>query len=364
MAEKPNKKEQGPSFADFLKEAPAAADLTGDDSVSLTGVVARSDKEGQFVLLTADGQSLELNTDAVKDYTVVQEQGPQKVVQLTVSAKALNPSAGATIGGLRTGVADVITRKELIKDPIFDTRKELIWDTIKELIKDPQSDPWTWVEQQGTLQEQIDPGGGFGVDPAVEAGGGLTPFIMATPHHASAAAVAMQPGAAAGGAAITLKEIPGDITRKELIKESIFDTRKEFIKDPITDPITWVENIGTAQEQVFDPGAGAVINPAIGGGGGFAAFQQQAQPGIEAGAGGLAQAATLAEQVGQFGTLIQDRITRKELIWDTYKELVKEPIWDTRKEVFETYVEGGGTIQEGPGGVDPGGIWNLPGMNF
>lgn len=47
---------------------------------------------------------------------------------------------------------------------------------------------------------------------------------------------------------------------------------------------------------------------------------------------------------------IQDH-TIKEVIQDhTIKEVIKDPIFDTVKEVYETLVEGGGTIQEGGGG--------------
>lgn len=40
----------------------------------------------------------------------------------------------------------------------------------------------------------------------------------------------------------------------------------------------------------------------------------------------------------------------KDPIHDTVKEVAKDPIFDTVKEVYETLVEGGGTIQEGGGG--------------
>lgn len=353
MAERTNKPKEERSFSEFLKEAPAASEALGDD-ISLTGVVMRSDKEGMFVLATADGQTLELNANDVKSYDVVQETGPQKMVQINLSSRALNAATGATIGGAATRTLVFDTRKELLKDPIIDV-------TRKELVKDPLTDPWTWVEQQGTIQEQIDPTGGLGVDPALEAGGAnLTPFIMATPHHASQAAVGMQAGAGAvAGAALTLKELNFDHTRKELIKDPLFDTRKELIKDPITDPITWVENVGTIQETVFDPGLGNVINP-VAGGGVPGQFAQQPQVGPEAGAA----AATAVPANAAFKSIIADRFTRKEIIYDTIKEIAKDPIYDTRKEVFETIVEGGGTIQEGQGGYDPGGIWQLPGMMF
>lgn len=334
MAEKPNKpKEPAKPFAEFLKDLPSASEAGAEDSIPLTGVVTRSDKEGMFVLTTQDGQALEMNAEDVKNYEVLQETGPQRLVRVDISAKAF-ASAGGALAGIRTLVTDYITRKELIKDPIkdppYDTLKELIKDPIrKEVAKDPINDPLTRVENVFDPNPEI--------DPAMEAG--LTPFIMATPHHASQAAVAMQPGA--------FKPVYFDPTRKELI----FDTRKELVKDPITDPITWVENIGTIQEQTFDPGLGNVVNPAAVAGG--AAAQPQA-----------ATAARGITPMQPFKPVISDPITRKEFIYDTYKESIKDPIWDTRKEVFETLVEGGGTIQEGVGEFDPGAVWNLPGMMF
>jgi hypothetical protein len=338
MAERPNKpKEPAKPFAEFLKDVPSASEAAAEESIPLTGVVMRSEKEGMFLLTTQEGQTLELNSADVTNYEVLQETGPQRLVRVDVSAKALGSGVGA-IGGFRTMVSDYLTRKELIKDPLkdpikdptFDTLKELIKDPIrKEVAKDPINDPITRVENIFDPNPEI--------DPAMEAG--LTPFIMATPHHASQAAVAMQPGA--------FKPVWFDPTRKELI----FDTRKELVKDPLTDPITWVENIGTIQEQTFDPGIGNVVNPAVMAG--AAAAQPQA-----------ATAARAMMPTQPFKPVISDPITRKEFIYDTYKESIKDPIWDTRKEVFETLVEGGGTIQEGIGEFDPGAVWNLPGMMF
>lgn len=334
MAERSNKpKEPAKPFAEFLKDAPSASEAGGEESIPLTGVVTRSEKEGMFVLTTQDGQALEMNAEDVKNYEVLQEIGSQKLVRVDVNPKAM-ASAGGAFAGIRTLVTDYITRKELIKDPIkdppYDTLKELIKDPIrKEVAKDPINDPLTRVENVFDPNPEI--------DPAME--GGLTPFIMATPHHASQAAVAMQPGA--------FKPVYFDPTRKELI----YDTRKELLKDPITDPITWVENIGTIQEQTFDPGFGNVVNPAAVAGG--AAAQPQA-----------AFAARSMLPTQPFKPVISDPVTRKEFIYDTYKESIKDPIWDTRKEVFETLVEGGGTIQEGIGEFDPGAVWNLPGMMF
>jgi hypothetical protein len=301
------------SFADFVAESPSVQER----SVMLSGAVLRSEKEGMFVLATPDGQMLELNIDDVQDYEVMAETG-QRMVQLRILANRL-PS-DVTARTLPT-VDQPQTLKELITDNVIDqTLKEGPWDTFKEVGKDPLetikemgkdpiydtgkepiTDPITWVENIGTAVENVGqglPGGGV-VNPAVA--GGAAPFVMATPHHAATAPMMMQ--AMAQGqrllkqphldgstmtrvptGELTIKEVPKDgnlDTVKEMatdqitdqtLKEGPWDTIKEVGKDPtfdtfkelIGDPNTWVENIGTAVENVGQglPGGG-VVNPAI-----------------------------------------------------------------------------------------------------
>jgi hypothetical protein len=205
-------------------------------------------------------------------------------------------------------IAGRLTLKELIKEPIKEVikevakdpaRKELPKDIIKEPVKEPVFDPPTFKEPVkepifdpgtlwndppgGTLQEQIDPGQFGGINPvaagAAGAAAGMTPFIMATPHHAPQAAVMQQQlagpmaASAAGLNAHTVKELITDHvadqiwTKKELTKDPILDTRKELTKDPILDTRkemvwdTYKEAAGdTWVEQGFDP-SGGVVNP-------------------------------------------------------------------------------------------------------
>lgn len=250
------------AFAEFVKSAPSAADLTSGRTTVVTGTVYRSEDAEKCVLATADGQLAEVPLDAVVRHKVVDSTGLLAVSQLEVVA--------ARIGSR-------ITLKELIKDPIKEVikevvkdpaRKELPKDFIKEPVKEPIFDPGTlWNDPPGgTLQEQIDPGAFGGINPVAGAAAGMTPFIMATPHHAPQAALMQQQlatsiGVPAGIGARTIKEMTTDPitdqfhTRKEMIKEPIFDTRKEMIWDTMKEASsdTWVE-------QGFDP-SGGLVNP-------------------------------------------------------------------------------------------------------
>jgi hypothetical protein len=156
-------------------------------------------------------------------------------------------------------------------------------------------------------------------------------------------------------------------TVKEVITDPLVD--KHVYKDPIRDPITIPEGIipdptNTLAEGVggIDPG-GIVTNPAAQG---FAAQGFAAQPFVLA-TPHHAPASTIAAQMGAAGmaqlakTPIQDIHT---IIWydrsHTLKELTKDPILDPitwREGVIPDLPN---TIQEGIGGVDPGGILTNP----
>ena len=167
MAEKAQK-----SFAEFVREAPTSAEATGRRTVSLTGMVMRSEREDAFLLALPTGQTVELPMDAVEAYNVVQEGAQQRVVQLQVNAERLAaaqpggqspfvtatphqaPQAALNLQGqIKRIISDIVTSyiadrhtfKEMNTDPLSDqiTRKELI----KESIKDAIGDPNTWVEQ-------------------------------------------------------------------------------------------------------------------------------------------------------------------------------------------------------------------------
>ncbi|MEO8449102.1 MAG: MvdC/MvdD family ATP grasp protein [Gemmatimonadota bacterium] len=147
-------------FLEYLRTAPAACDAVSGKTALVTGTLYRADDADKFVLVTADGQTAEAPVDAVQRFKVIDQTGLNAVVQLEV--------ATAKFGG-------ALTVKELTKDPIFDPRNELpkdpVFDTRKEPIWDPPGTLWNDPPQQAML-----------------------PFIMATPHHASAAALAAQPG--------------------------------------------------------------------------------------------------------------------------------------------------------------------------
>lgn len=299
------------SFAQFVSELPSAAEVMSEQTITLTGSVLRSDKEGMFVLSMADGQTIDLNTDAVKNYQVT---SGEREVQLEVlvnrlpgdlSARTLptldrygtlkevitDASADFTLANLDTikepttdNITDA-TLKEPVKDPIYETFKEPNLDTVKEAnydtVKEPNLDPNTFYEPTGTLQEGlggIEQGGGV-INPAQMGNAGLTPFIMATPHHAATAPQMMQmmarslnlntiPGQES--ATLTLKETNQDVhTFKEVGKDPIFDTLKEANKDPIYDtlkevvgdPNTFFEPTGSLQEGLGGLQGG--VNPPV-----------------------------------------------------------------------------------------------------
>ena len=281
------------AFAEFLRGCPSIAEAVSGKTTTLTGSCYRSDDASKFVLVSAEGQ-VDVPVEAVQRFTVLEGEGLQRMVQLEVLTERISASTLQTLKELikdpihdtrKEGVFDTLkeipadTRKEVAKDPIVDTRKELIKEIPKEVAYD------TYWEQGGFDWGQVvDPAAGAGLG-AQQAAAGMQPFVMATPHHASAAAVAMQPGAAQAA------QLNVQGTLKPVLADGPF-TRKEMTKDPITDPIT-------------------------------------------------------------------------------RKELAKDPILDTRKElVWETWVENGPyTTVEGPGGLPGGGlgdppVWNLPGLMF
>jgi hypothetical protein len=275
------------TFLDFLKSAPAAKDALGGKTAVVSGTVYRGDADDKFVLTTSDGQTTEVPVEAVQRFKIVDQTGLNALVQLEINTGSLGHSAYTLKELIKDPTFD--TRKELAKDPIWDTRKELakdpVWDTYKEVVKEPIKEPiWDppgtlWGDPPGgTLQEGIDwgdPSQGV-VNPAVGVGqqfgqqytqqgmqqgmpqqGGMMPFIMATPHHASQAAIQMQQNPHIATTYVADHVIPkpafsdhfqDPITRKELL----WDTGKEPIMDPQT---RWEGGGGhTQQEGVGNPG--------------------------------------------------------------------------------------------------------------
>jgi hypothetical protein len=157
-----------------------------------------------------------------------------------------------------------------------------------------------------------------------------------------------------GAAAPGLKSALAD--RATILWFDRIHTIKELIKDPIYDVLTLPETVIPDPTNTLAEGIGVnvpggyVTNPAI------QAFSAQAQPVAAA----LSNIAT---------TIYLDR--PHTLAWfdspHTIKELIKDPIQDPVT-LPETYGGGGGgTLQEGVGGI--GGVvtnpvWGLPGMMF
>ncbi len=288
------------SFADFVREAPHASESMG--TVTLTGVVLRSDNPDKFILATHGGQTMELPIEAVQRHTVIDDTGRHPTVQLEIGAQHLGSAQAGSQAMRKSVIADPpITIKETWKDPLADqtlkevhkdpiqdtikeTHKDPIYDTIKETHKDPIMDPVTQAgsDVPGTLAETVFDPGSLVTNPATAAGGGGTPFVMATPHHAPQAAVTMQNLAATMAARKnpategiqTLKEVNLDTLKEQIhdtLKEQIHDTIKEMIHDTIKEQV-----YDTLKEVTADP----TLIEAIGGGGGGTAAE---------GIGGLGQ---------------------------------------------------------------------------
>jgi len=343
------------SFEEYLRSAPATE---AQDTVTLIGVVTRSEKEGNFYLSTG-GQTVELPSSAVRQFRVVQENAPQKLVELDVDPAQLPQQAGLAQRITNPQIDTIFTKKELIKDPIYDTRKEVtkdpifdtrkevtkdpVFDTFKEVVKDPLTDPLTLVG------EQVDPSP-IGGDPAAGLGG-LTPFVLATPHHASAAAVGLQAGAAAQksvaveGANPYLGGIGTQVAADVHHTTHWFDqliTRKEIAKDPIFDQ----QVVSQISEQI-DPGFGNVVNPVAGLGVTPQGLQTTAalhkNIAQEAVHPGLQTPLTIATSDVHTLYGYDHPVTLKEMTKDPIKDTHKDPIIDP--------------LQQVP-------VWGLPGLMF
>ena len=73
------------SFNELLSEAPLAANT---DTVTVVGVLARTREPSKFMLTLANGQSVTLETQAVKSFTRLGSAvGQRELVQLELDAK-------------------------------------------------------------------------------------------------------------------------------------------------------------------------------------------------------------------------------------------------------------------------------------
>jgi len=281
----------GKEFAAYLKSTRSVEELTSGKYVTIRGSVHQSGESAFVVAL--EGQLLEIPASAVERFKVTGD-GVHPEVELFVNAEALKTSKvisgkSAFSDGTQTLFAadQKSAAKDTYTDPISDHKpvfKEVHTDPIadqtlfvldhKAIHKDPITDPvGTLVFDQlgNTAAESAIEGGGIDhgqvINPAAQrAAGGMTPFVMATPHHAPSAMVDLQMAAAqAPGAAQfkragidTLKEAAFDNTIKEVIaethKETTGDTLKELITDTHKETVldTLKEATADTRKEVFE----------------------------------------------------------------------------------------------------------------
>lgn len=265
-------------FKEFLKSIPTAAEAA--KSAQLVGLVQRGEKEGSFTLTLQTGQPIELSADDVTRFTVVR-QGPPPLVQVELPTEKIPLPLPPKVF------------KEIVKDAAQDPigpGKQPLKDLLKDATKDPILDPIGTGPidpiKLDTLEEGIG-GGGIagrdGGDPWASSGGaggagGMAPFAMMTPHHAPAAAIAMQnlgaagqAPAAAAGPIRTLAIGEGPWTIKETWKDAMADG-KHLVTDPLVDwpPRTYpgfdmpgTGIVDTLVEGIGPGGGGPVVNPGI-----------------------------------------------------------------------------------------------------
>ena len=159
------------SFSDLVSEAPLAAN---EDTVSLTGALARSNQPGKFVLLTQGG-SITLDESAVKSHQVLGGNVGQTLVQVEVD-KTQVPQAAMESTGQQpiptTGIVD-LKHPSLEKHPAFE--KHPVFD------KFPYFDKAPWHD--------------LGTAPVVD----HPPFALATAQQAPAEALSALQAVQGGG---------------------------------------------------------------------------------------------------------------------------------------------------------------------
>lgn len=189
--------EEDKSFATLVAEAPPAP---ADGVVSLVGTLARSSEHGKFVLILQGGQTITLETSAVKAHAVlgaslgrtivrvdvdpgkVPAISPQPFIQATVAAQDIHTGAVDHTGFHDIGTEPGVDQNTGALDHGFGTG---LYDTSPLLEKSPISDAF----------------------PAQA--GGIMPFALATPHQAPANVLdALNPF----GVVSHMRKIPGSDT--------------------------------------------------------------------------------------------------------------------------------------------------------
>lgn len=186
------------AFADLVAEAPAAP---AEGTVSLVGALAKASEHGKFVLILQDGNTVTLETSAVKGHAVLGSSLGRTIVQVEVEAgkvPAIGPQtftrATAAAQDIHTGAVDHTGFHDIGTEPGVDTIitgasdhgfGTGLYDTSPLLEKSPISDAF----------------------PAQA--GGITPFALATSHQAPANVLdALNPF----GVVSHMRKIPGSDT--------------------------------------------------------------------------------------------------------------------------------------------------------
>jgi hypothetical protein len=280
-------------FREFLRAAPSLDDASSGAHTELTGLVSRTGEAGKFAITTGDGKTYELEVGAVQKFRTDAGSGLTPVATIQVASEVLKNATLRTVKPIikdmiKDPIKDVIHDgtlhgKDIHTDPIVDKpiHKDIHTDPLadkhlhtdplvdkhplKDIHKDPLQDPINTgfadlaTTGAGDPVNIPDPAGQV-TNPAVAAGfaaqaGGVTPFVMATPHQAPQHLVAMQAGmpqTAALGAAAQLKPLHYDTAKEvawaETIKEPIRDTLKELIHDTRKELI-----FETVYEPIYDP---------------------------------------------------------------------------------------------------------------
>jgi hypothetical protein len=175
------------SFSELLSEAPLAS---AEKTVCLTGVLARSNDPGKFMLTMGDNQTITLDVDAVKEHKVLSGMVGQMMVQVEVDRDRVPGSAteaGAAVARPTFPIIDQTAAH-------LDQHHTVPWDpwytdVLTDVHKLPIVDvPTNFSEAIGTGQETVvNPG-----DPGF--GQGISPFALATPHQAPQGMFQAAPG--------------------------------------------------------------------------------------------------------------------------------------------------------------------------
>lgn len=174
--------EKKKSFSEILNDAPLAAQ---EDTVTLTGALARSNQPGKFVLAMGPGNTVTLDVDAVKSYQMLGGAVGQPLVQLELD-KAKLP-AGVQPQEIRTFAPFDVPITTPITDigathPAIDNPQTYALADQPPVITNPAIDVGgKFIFEWGGDPYGGDPYGGYG---------GAAPFALATAHQAPASAPA------------------------------------------------------------------------------------------------------------------------------------------------------------------------------